>query len=205
MSRTGAAESSRADRHVLIVEPPAVGRSKLRKKHSIARSHSPSSFEESSADGSSHFSSTPKRSWFGAMFRFGPAAYELLSTQDAYETRRECRQILENMGVSVMFVQAHGMGTLKCTLEKTRDPASVMGTVKPVSFRVEMKLPTTVQAIAGYRVLLSMVMEKGAHSSFKLVFGRLRRDWVLDSAPTGFAMEGRAEDDDRFVEVVYAS
>ena len=202
---TNTADSSRADKHVLIVEPPAKDRSKLRKKQSIVRSRSPSSSGSSSTSGSGFFSSTPKGSWFGNIFRFGPATYELLSTQDAYETRRECRRILEDMGVSVMLIQAHGMGTLKCKLEETRDPAGVMATVKPVKFRIEMRIPTTVQAIAGYTVLLNVVMEKGAHSSFKLIFGKLRREWTLDSSPSGFAMEWRVEDDDRFVEVVYAS
>ena len=197
--------SKHTDRHVHIVEPER-DRSKLRKKHSIARSRSPSSSGGSSADGGSYvFSSTPKRSWFGAVFRFGPATYQLLSTQDVAETRRECRQILESMGVSVMLTQTEGMGIFKCRLDEMKDPAGVMATVKPVKFRIELRIPTTVQAVSGYTVLLDMVMEKGAHSSFKLVYGRLRREWVLDTAPIAFAMEGRADDDDRFVEVVYAS
>lgn len=202
----GSTNSKHTDRHVHIVEPER-DRAKLRKKSSVARSRSPSSSGGSSADGGgSHvFSSTPKRSWFGAVFRFGPAAYQLLSTQDVAETRRECRQILENMGVSVMLTQTEGMGIFKCRLEETRDPAGVMATVKPAKFRIELRIPTTVQAVSGYTVLLDMVMEKGAHSSFKLVYGRLRREWVLDTAPIAFAMEGRADDDDRFVEVVYAS
>ena len=201
------ADSARTDRHVLIVEPSRDrgGGSKLRKKHSARSSRSTSSSGSSSGDGGSYFSSTPKRSWFGGFFRFGPASHQLLSTQDVSVTRSECRRILEEMGVMVTLVQAEGMGILKCRLEETRDPAGVMATVKPVKFRVEMRIPTTVQAVAGYTVALNMVMERGAHSSFKLVYGRLRREWELDASPSGYVMECRAEDDDRFVEVVYAS
>ncbi|GJE90970.1 Pkinase-domain-containing protein [Phanerochaete sordida] len=197
--------SSRGEKRVAIVEPAgARGRaSRLRKKESTRSSRSESS--AASSDGGSFFVSTPKRSWFGGFLRLGPAAYQLLSTQDAQATRAECRRILEEMGVTATLVQAEGMGILKCRLEETRDPAGVMATVKPVKFRVEMRIPTTVQAVSGYTVALNVVMEKGAHSSFKLVYGRLRRDWELDVAPSGYMMECRAEDDDRFVEVVYAS
>lgn len=204
------AGSDATPRRVLIVEPPAAGAAargpKLRKKYSLSRSRSPSGSEGSSSGGGSAFfvASTPKRTWLGNIFRMGPAAYQLLSTRDTAVTRRECARILEGMGVAVTL-QAEGMGTLKCKLEETKDPAGAMATVKPVKFRIEMKLPTTVQAIAGYTVALNVVMEKGAHSSFKLVYARLRREWELDAGPTEFMMECHAEDDDRFVEVVYAS
>ncbi|EKM49974.1 uncharacterized protein PHACADRAFT_130433 [Phanerochaete carnosa HHB-10118-sp] len=205
------ADSGRTDKRVSIVEPSinAKGRgrdSKLRKKYSTRSDRSTSSSGSSSGDSGSYFlNSTPKRSWFGGFFRFGPASYQLLSTQDAQVTRSECKRILEEMGVTATLVQAEGMGILKCRLEETRDPAGAMVTVKPVKFRVEMRIPTTVQAVAGFTVALNVVMEKGAHSSFKLIYGRLRREWELDASPSGYVMECRAEDDDRFVEVVYAS
>jgi serine/threonine-protein kinase HSL1, negative regulator of Swe1 kinase len=195
-------------KHILIIEPALKDdrNSKLRKKHGITRPQTPSSPDSSSREGSSvFFSSTPKRTWLENVFRFGPATHQLLSTQDAHVTRQECKEILENMGVSVQLIQADGMGTLKCRLEETKDPAGVMATVKPVRFRVEMRIPTTVQAVAGYTVASNVIMEKGAHSSFKLVLARLRREWVWDVEPAGYMMECRVEDDERFVEVVYAS
>lgn len=206
--RSNSSAGSRADRHVLIVEPRSTGTdsSKLRKKFSIKRSRTPSSPGSNFTGHSSiFFSSTPKRTWFGGLFRAGPSTYQLLSTEDAYATRRECRQILEGMGVSVMLIQEDGMGTLKCRLDKIRDPAGVMASVKPVRFRVEMRIPTTVQAVAGYTVAMHITMEKGALSSFKFVYGRLRREWTLDASPAGYMMENRPEqyeDDTRFVEIV---
>lgn len=186
--------SMRANRHINVVEP-----AKLQKKRSVLRSKadvdatSPTSSGFSSrTDGSSYFFSTsPRRNWLGNIFRFGPASYQLLSTQDAAVSRRECRKILESMGVSVMLIQAEGMGTLKCKLPEAKDPAGVMATVKAVKFRVEMKIPTTVQAIAGYTVAMNLVMEKGANSSFRLVYSRLRREWDLDAAPTKCMNESR--------------
>ena len=74
-------------------------------------------------DSSSYFdSSTPKRNWLGNICQFGPVSYQLLSTQDAGITRRECRRILEAMGVSVMLIQTEGMGTLRCKLLEAKDP-----------------------------------------------------------------------------------
>ncbi|KAF7796331.1 hypothetical protein EIP86_007508 [Pleurotus ostreatoroseus] len=209
-SDTSATSSTRRERHVQLLEPLPYGRSRLQKKHSVSRGHSPSSFSAYSgmSEGSYFFSATPKRSWFGGIFRFGPASYQLYSTQDACATRQECRRILENMGVSVMLLQADGMGVLKCRLEEMKDPVGIMATVKSVKFRVELKIPQTVQAIAGYTVLMNIVMEKGAISSFKLINSRLRREWDLDAPPLGRTMDSRtldaAFDHERFVEVTYA-
>lgn len=110
--------------------------------------------------------------------------------------------------MSVMLLQADGMGTLKCRLEEVRDPVGIMATVKAVKFRVELKIPPTVQAIAGYTVALNIVMEKGALSSFKMVYGRLRREWDFDAPPLGRTMDSRtldAFDDERFVEIMYGT
>ncbi|KAI0821589.1 kinase-like domain-containing protein [Irpex lacteus] len=151
--------SMRANRHINVVEP-----AKLQKKRSVVKSKadldatSPTSSGFSSrTDGSSYFFSTSPR----------PSI-----DQDAAVSRRECRKILESMGVSVMLIQAEGMGTLKCKLPEAKDPAGVMATVKAVKFR----------AIAGYT---------GANSSFRLVYSRLRREWDLDAAPTKCMNESR--------------
>ena len=199
--------NSRRERHVQLLEPTLHGHgAKLQKKRSVMRGASPSlsAFSGVSEAGSFFLSSTPKRRWFGNIFRFGPTAYTLYSTQDAYATRNECRRILENMGVAVMLLQAEGMGTLKCRLEELRDPVGIMATVKAVKFRIELRIPQTVQAIAGYTVAMNIVMEKGAASSFKLVYTRLRREWDLDMPPIVHTMDSRALEvfaSERFVEV----
>lgn len=201
-NRTAVTDNSsmRADRHIHIVEPTTTG--KLFKKRSILRHTTGSQFGSPTSpafsnrtDSSSYFFSTsPKHNWFGHIFRFGPTSYQLLSTQDVSVTRRECRKLLESMGVSVMLLQTEGMGTLKCKLAEAKDPAGVMATVKAVKFRVEMKLPTTVQAIAGYTVAMDIVMEKGANSSFRLIYTRMRREWDLDATPVKCEMESRPAD-----------
>jgi serine/threonine-protein kinase HSL1, negative regulator of Swe1 kinase len=201
-NRTAATDHSsmRADRHIHIVEPTTTA--KLLKKRSLVRhatgsqSGSPTSsaFSNRTDSSSYFFSNSPKRNWFGNIFRFGPTSYQLLSTHDVSVTRRECRRLLESMGMSVMLFQTEGMGTLKCKLPEAKDPARVMATVKAVKFRVEMKLPTTVQAIAGYTVAMDIVMEKGANSSFKLICSRLRREWDLDAAPVKCEMESHPAD-----------
>lgn len=202
-------DSSRGgrDRRVQIAEPPLGERAKLRKKRSAMSSPTSSAFSVSDG-GSFVVSSVPRRTWLGNLFRFKPASFQLVSTQDAAFTRQECREILEGMGLHVVLTQAEGMGVLKCRLEQSRDPAGLMPPVKAVKFRVEVYRPTTLQAIAGYKSTLNLVLEKGAASSFKMVFNRLRREWELDSPPgsRGVEMAGSPlAEDERFVEVVYAN
>jgi len=174
---------------------------------------SPTSSAFSVSDGGSFvFSSTPKRTWLGNLFRFKPASYQLVSTQDAAYTRQECREILEGMGLSVVLTQAEGMGVLKCRLEDARDPSGLLAPVKAVKFRIEVYRPTTLQAIAGYKATVNLVLEKGAASTFKMVFNRLRREWDLDTPPGAqgaVEMAGGSSphvpEDERYVEVVYAT
>ncbi len=97
------------------------------------------------------------------------------------------------------------MGMLKCRLPEAKDPAGVMATVKAVHFRVELEIPRIEQAIAGYTVAMNVVMEKGANSSFKLVYSYLRREWELDVAMASYAIEGGSvemREETRSVEVV---
>ena len=55
-----------------------------------------------------------------------------------------------------------------------------MDTVKAVRFRVEFHGVLHSHAVAGFTCSVSMVQEKGALSSFKLFYNRLRREWDLD-------------------------
>ena len=83
-----------------------------------------------------------------------------------------------------------------------------MSTVKGVKFRVEMHRPNAVQVAAGYGVQLRLVLEKGAATSLKLIYNRLRREWDLDSPTTPYDMsgpDGLGTDRDNFVHVVYAN
>ncbi|CAL1714656.1 unnamed protein product [Somion occarium] len=204
-TKNSTSPNSRPGRRVQIAEP-----TKLRRRNSPFGSPASSVF---SAEGGSFASrSAPKRSWLGNIFGFRPATYQMVSTEDSHVTRQECKIILEEMGLSVILTQAEGMGILKCKLEESRDPNGVMVPVKAVKFRVEVHRPTTLQAIAGYKAALCIVMEKGAQSSFRLVYNRFRREWNLDTPSNGYTgATGRVSrdsspifpEDERFVEVAF--
>ena len=58
--------------------------------------------------------------------------------------------------------------------------------------------------------MLALVLEKGAATSFKMVYNRLRREWEMDTPPRGYMVESPGSDilltdDERFVEVVYSN
>lgn len=72
------------------------------------------------------------------------------------------------------------------------DPAGVMAVVKAVRFRVEFHHTNTSHAVSGYITSLTLIQEKGALSSFKLIFNRLRREWELD-VPGGMARPGNRQ------------
>ena len=55
-----------------------------------------------------------------------------------------------------------------------------MAVVKAVRFRVEFNHTSASHSVAGYITSLTLIQEKGALSSFKLIFNRLRREWELD-------------------------
>ncbi|KAG9037548.1 hypothetical protein FRB95_005130 [Tulasnella sp. JGI-2019a] len=124
----------------------------------------------------------PKRTWFTNLFNFKPASYSLLSVYDPRTTRDECKNLLRTVGVSVVVQNSEsvGGGVLKCKLDEVRDPAGVMAIVKAVRFRVECHQTSSSHTAAGYVTSLTLVQEKGALSSFKLLFNRLRREWELD-------------------------
>ncbi|TFK51778.1 Pkinase-domain-containing protein [Heliocybe sulcata] len=178
---TGSSERSPlSDRHIQIIEPERP--SKLRKKRSRGISPVSPAFSDDSWFPPSPSSSSPKRRWFGQLFKFKPARYQLLSMADVYNTREECRRLLMGMGVQVTHCRStDGLDVLKCRLEEVRDPAGVMDTTKAVQFRVEVQRPTHAQTIAGFTILLNLIQEKGALSSFRLMYNRLRREWDLDA------------------------
>jgi len=58
-----------------------------------------------------------------------------------------------------------------------------MGSTKAVRFRVEMQAVGHAHTIAGFTTSVTMIQEKGALSTFKLLYNRLRRDWDFDAPP----------------------
>ncbi|KAF8582778.1 Pkinase-domain-containing protein [Ramaria rubella] len=172
------------DKRVQILLPEEITVEEIKsKKRSIL---SPRSNETSPAlsDGSFLLSgATPRKSWFTNLFKFKPATYHLLSVHDAYTTRGECARLLRELGVSVLLADSDEHSILKCMLEEIRDSVGIVVT-KAVRFRVELHSATNAHSISGYVTSLTMVQEKGALSSFKLVYNRLRRGWDMDTPPS---------------------
>ncbi|KII87421.1 hypothetical protein PLICRDRAFT_112541 [Plicaturopsis crispa FD-325 SS-3] len=195
------------NRRVQIVMPPETEHAKLRRRRSLdpqlGVSPSLSVSDDSSFVGSP---ATPRRSWFNNVFKFKPTRYQLFSVHDAYTSREECRRILVGLGVQVVLTHAESAGILKCKMDEVNDPAGAMAVFKAVRFRVEVHKPSPSQVAAGFQVVLHLVQEKGAMSSFGSVYSRLRRDWDLDvqqQQDVG-GPSPAFSDAGRFVETVYA-
>ena len=158
------------DRRVQVVEPP----------DPLKRNKSTTATSETSTNDPPQASPlTP--TWFGNLFKLKPVSASLLSVHDPHTSREECQRILHGLGVRVVLIHADGLGILKCRLDEVADPVGVMGVTKAVRFRVEVHTASDAQEAAGYQTMLQLIQEKGAASSFRLVFGRLRREWDLDA------------------------
>ncbi|KAG1785573.1 Pkinase-domain-containing protein [Suillus plorans] len=170
--------SNDADRrpalHVQIIEPPL---NKLRKK---GGSDTLAAVSPAFSDSSFTLPATPRRRWLDSVFKFKPVTYQLLSTHDGFTSREECRRMLVNMGVRVVLTHAEHSGVLKCRTDDTKDLSGFLPALKSVRFRVEVQRPTPVQITAGYQVVLHLIQERGALSSFQVIYQRLRRNWELD-------------------------
>ncbi|KAH7885850.1 Pkinase-domain-containing protein [Phlebopus sp. FC_14] len=170
--RSNGTNSRRPPLRVQIIEPSP---GKLRRKKSLETPTISSAFSDSS------FSppSTP-RSWLGNVFKFKPTSYYLPSIHDGFTSCEECRRLLVSLGLKVVSTDTEEAGVLKCKFDEVKDPSSVLTLARSVRFRVEVHQPTMQQAMAGARVVLHLIQEKGASSSFQAIFRRLRRVWELD-------------------------
>ncbi|WVW83108.1 hypothetical protein I302_105126 [Kwoniella bestiolae CBS 10118] len=140
-----------------------------------------------------------KTSWFSNLFSWKPATFTLTSADDCASSRAECIKLLESFGASVILEDADGWGVLKCRIDEIRDVSGII-IPKSVRFRIEFlphshwssSVPTT-PVIPGSpspspnprgtttTTSMTMVQEKGALSSFRAVYGRIRSEWRLDS------------------------
>ncbi|GAA5963658.1 hypothetical protein JCM3765_003535 [Sporobolomyces pararoseus] len=174
-------------------------KSKIKKKKPTV-SFAPISPALSSSRSGANDPSSPKQSWFAGLFNWKSLSYTLMSTDYAHPTRLECKRLLEAIGVSVVVQNADGMALLKCRASERRDSSSV-GPTKSVKFRVEFSSHTSLSnspllgsngtSSSGsasnspdlrgqYPTVVTLVMEKGAHSTFKTTYNRLRQKWELD-------------------------
>ncbi|WWD10158.1 hypothetical protein V865_008292 [Kwoniella europaea PYCC6329] len=137
-----------------------------------------------------------KTSWFSNLFSWKPATFTLISADDCASSRAECIKLLESFGASVILEDADGWGVLKCRIDEIRDVSGII-IPKSVRFRIEF-LPHSIWSSTtnnshqpnspiipgsprGTTTSMTMVQEKGALSSFRAVYGRIRSEWRLDS------------------------
>ncbi|KAH7334937.1 kinase-like domain-containing protein [Rhizoctonia solani] len=132
--------------------------------------------------------------WFTNLFTFKPVYHVLYSTASIELTARECTRVLTTFGIQVLKVQ--GQDLLRCNLERFHDLDGLL-IAKPVKFRIEVKsnsrildsprldVPgtplTATSTTSPYPCVLVMTQEKGAHSTLKAVYARLRAMWKLDA------------------------
>lgn len=181
------------DRRVQIVEPA----NPLKRKKSTTATNDASASDPPSAP-----PLTP--AWFGNLFKLKPMSFTLLSVHDMHTSREECKRLLHGLGVRAVLVHADGPGILKCRLGEITDPAGVMGVTKSVRFRVEVHAASEAQEAVGYQTVLQLVQEKGAGSSFRLVYGRLRLEWDLDAPKIPLPAPSPAlTDGGRFADLLY--
>ena len=87
---------------------------------------------------------------------------------------------------------------------RERDEDGFLAAAKGVRFRVEIGRPSQAHELAGFMVVVQLVLEKGAASSLKIIHGRLKGAWNLDRTPVACeSLSTRELEGGRFLEVVF--
>ncbi|KAF8576382.1 Pkinase-domain-containing protein [Ramaria rubella] len=138
------------------------------------------------------------RGWFSNLFNWKTPTYILHSHNPCLTTRDEAARLLADLGVSVVLEDVQGWGVLKCKVDDMTDVNGVI-TQKQVRFRVEFQPyraapPASPAADSSVRTFalgpqsgvvfactLTLVQEKGALSTFRAVYQKLRMEWRLDA------------------------
>lgn len=162
---------SRRTKRVHIIDPGDMDLNRLKvlswnSENESARMPSPS-------EGDSSSPVSPKHSWLTNIFKFRATNHWLLSTQDVYSTRNECRRLMMEMGAQVILQDPEGLGILKCRLEEKS-----YGVTRTTKLRVEMHYPGG-DAGMGYQVSLLITREKGSPEVFRDIVERLRDQWTF--------------------------
>ncbi|KAG6335728.1 hypothetical protein ID866_3352 [Astraeus odoratus] len=166
-------EPRRRSPRVHIVEPSP---RKLRRRKSFVTTI----FSLAQSESSLTLSSMPRRRWLSSVFKFKPESYELLSIHNGLTSRVRCRKLLVALGIRVTLTYEREAGVLECTFDGIENPSGVLPVSKFVRFRVEVQQTTMPQALAGYRVAMRFILEKGASSSFQIIYHRFQRMWESD-------------------------
>lgn len=148
------------------------------------------------------------KGWFSNLFHWKVQSYVLYSTDDLRVTCLETMRLLDRFGVTAVLEEYQGWCVLKCRTDEIHD--GVGSAQKQVRFRIEFSsadgcaVPTgttprlsqismsprtsafsgsrgRADRVSGYETALGLVLEKGAVSTFKAVYHRLRGEWRLDA------------------------
>ncbi|KAA1472090.1 Pkinase-domain-containing protein [Dentipellis sp. KUC8613] len=127
------------------------------------------------------------KGWFSNLFNWKTQTYALHSLDGAGATRAEACRLLSHFGVSVHQED----GVLRCRVDDGYDPHTGALVLKHVRFRIEFAVPPpgTVplsprrggSGSSPYSCTMVLAQEKGAVSTFRAVYQRLREEWRLDA------------------------
>ncbi|KAH9947545.1 Pkinase-domain-containing protein [Amylocystis lapponica] len=149
------------------------------------------------------------KGWFSNLFHWKAQSYLLYSVDDIRATCSETVRLLEQFAITVVLEEYPGCIVLKCRTEEMHDGSAVMQKqmrfrvelsaaggmqshqqpgMTPRLSQVTMSPRTSTFAgprfrmdkISGYETVLGLVLEKGAVSTFKAIYHRLRGEWRLD-------------------------
>lgn len=148
------------------------------------------------------------KGWFSNLFHWKVQSYLLYSVSDIHTTRNETLRLLDLFGIVWVLEENHGWHVIKCRTDDTQDGPAALH--KQVRFRIEVS-PTAgsqgysqpgttprlsqntmspqassasrfkVERMNGHESVIGLVLEKGAVSTFKIIYHRLRSEWRLDT------------------------
>jgi len=131
-----------------------------------------------------------KGSWFASLFNWKQLTFVLQSYERTEATRAECKKLLESFGGQVILEGSDRSANLKCRFDELRDYSGSATSLKAVRFKVEFAAQNATgnplsspRNNTGVACTVTLIMEKGAHSTFKAVSSQLKRHWQLDQAP----------------------
>jgi hypothetical protein len=200
-----------AERRVQILLPPKIERTKEKaiEEENEDTAHSSGTSTTSSSSISGH--SNGRRSWFANLFKpRSQLTHVLTSAHDSASSALDAAElIIIGLGAKVGIVEFAGVEMLKCELGEKKDPHGIMDTVRPVVFRVEIRVEAKARADAsvadGVRedagdekrcvggVSVVLTYERGSVAAFKLVCRKFEREWKTCEPEIVGGSEGKTE------------
>jgi hypothetical protein len=137
------------------------------------------------------------KGWFSNLFNWRAQSYVLYSYEDLPITRDEMTRLLAQFGITFLATESLMTSIIKCRLEDVHDDVSGTILQKQVRFRIEFSTLGGSDGSTSSRLITPklaqhpmtpfvsaavLVLEKGAVSTFKSTYFKLRECWRLDMA-----------------------